>query len=83
MFNLQILAEFIAKSRMQKTGMAVYFWTTLLVAKLKLPSLMNDETFAQTTLLLIIAAFGGNVLEHFIKARYPAPKEAPKDAPVA
>jgi hypothetical protein len=76
-FDIVMLAEFIKNSGLNKTGMAIYFWTSLIWAKLKLPSLMGEDTFAQIALLIIIAAFAGNVLEHYIKHRYPAKEEKP------
>lgn len=68
--NMLMVAEFVAKARIQKTGLAVYFWTSLLLAKVKLPALCGDENFTQIALLIIVCAFLGNVAEHYVKARY-------------
>lgn len=81
--NMMMLAEFVAKARIQKTGLAVYFWTTLLAAKLKLPALCGEDTFAQIALLIIVCAFLGNVAEHYVKARYGIKTEATDARPAA
>lgn len=74
MTTLNLLAEFIAKSDLKKVGVAVYFWTSLLVCKAKFPALMGEENLTQLLLLLILAVFFANVATHYIKNRYGAAK---------
>ncbi len=81
--NILMVAEFIAKARIQKTAMAAYFWTTLLALEWKLPSAMAEDTFCQIALLILICAFLGNVAEHYVKSRYALPGSAAAPAPKA
>lgn len=76
--NLMLIAEFIAKSDLKKASMAVYFWTTLLLMKWKLPTSIGDGIFSDICIIIIVAAFAGNVLTHFIRGRYPA-KGSPEE----
>jgi hypothetical protein len=80
MNNLMLLAEFIAKSDLKKASLAVYFWSTLCLLKWKVPPALSEDSFVQLGLIIIIAAFGGNVLTHYIRSRYPVAGEAKPNA---
>jgi hypothetical protein len=72
--NLKMIADFIAKSDLKKMSVACYFWTSLcymLLQNTKDNVILPPVTFAQLGIIIIIAAFGGNVLTHYIRNQYP------------
>lgn len=80
MSYLPTIAQFLAKSGLRKPALAVYFWTSLLFYQWKAPRPLGDDFFSQLLMLILVAVFAGNVLEHYIRSRYPV-KEAPSAQP--
>lgn len=65
--SLLAIAEFLAKSGMRKIGSGIYMFTALIA--LRSQNLIETSAFVELSQWLIIALFGGNSIEHFLKTK--------------
>lgn len=74
--NLREISDFVNAMGLRKWSTGVLF--ILVMAFLRFKNMVDMDAFVEINQWLILATFGGNVLEHYVLSKYPSsakPKE--------
>ena len=63
--NFMAISEFLSKSGMRKIGVGLYMFSTL--SLLISQGLLDAKSYVELVQWLVLALFGGNAFEHFVK----------------